>query len=128
MRRTEVMQEIRKMRFEEAYEGWSQNWLTQEEAAQLLGVSDRTFRRYLCRYEKKGLDALTDKRISQVSHRRAPVDELIADFSTEHFVAKNPWRVIEKSLLLKKSKTALHRAALNRAATVRERHCAITFS
>ena len=66
------------MRFEEAYEGWTQNRLTQEEAALMLGVSDRTFRRYLCRYEREGLDALTDKRISQVSHRRAPVDELIA--------------------------------------------------
>ncbi len=78
MKRAVLLQEIRKMRFEEAYDGWMQNRLTQEEAAQLLGVSDRTFRRYLCRYEKEGLDALTDKRISQVSHRRAPVDELIA--------------------------------------------------
>ena len=66
------------MRFEEAYEGWTQNRFTQEEAARLLGVSDRTFRRYLCRYDKEGLDALTDKRISQVSHRRAAVDEVIA--------------------------------------------------
>lgn len=78
MKRAVLLQEIRKMRFEEAYEGWTQNRLTQEEAALLLGMSDRTFRRYLCRYEKEGLDALTDKRISQVSHRRAPVDELIA--------------------------------------------------
>lgn len=78
MKRAVLLQEIRKMRFEEAYDGWTQNRLTQEEAALLLGVSDRTFRRYLCRYEKEGLDALTDKRISQVSHRRAPVDELIA--------------------------------------------------
>lgn len=66
------------MRFEEAYEGWTQNRLTQEEAARLLGVSDRTFRRYLCRYDKDGLDALIDKRITQVSHRRAAVDEVIA--------------------------------------------------
>ena len=47
MRPTELRQEIRKMRFEEAYEGWKQNRLTQEEAGRLLGVSDRTFRRYL---------------------------------------------------------------------------------
>jgi transposase len=78
MRRTELLEEIRKMRFEEAYQGWSQNRFTQEEAARLLGVSDRTFRRYLCSYEKDGLDALTDKRISQVSHKRAAVDEVIA--------------------------------------------------
>ena len=30
MRRTELLQEIRKMRFEEAYEGWQENRLTQE--------------------------------------------------------------------------------------------------
>ena len=33
------------MRFEEAYEGWTENRLTQEEAARLLGVCSRTFRR-----------------------------------------------------------------------------------
>ncbi len=44
MKRAELFQEIRKMRFEEAYEGWTQNRFTQEEAARLLGVSDRSFR------------------------------------------------------------------------------------
>ena len=65
------------MRFEEAYEGWRGRRLTQEEAARLLGVHERTFRRYLDRYEDEGLDGLRDKRLSQVSHRRAPVDELM---------------------------------------------------
>ena len=37
MRRTELVQEIRKMRFEEAYEGWTESRLTQEEAARLFG-------------------------------------------------------------------------------------------
>lgn len=37
MRRTEWLQETRKMRFEEAYTGCSQGRLTQEEAARLLG-------------------------------------------------------------------------------------------
>lgn len=32
MRRTELQQEVRKMRFEEAYEGWQSKRLTQEEA------------------------------------------------------------------------------------------------
>jgi len=35
MRRTEVLQEVRKMRFGEMYEGWKQRRLTQEEAALL---------------------------------------------------------------------------------------------
>jgi len=77
MRRTEWLQETRKMRFEEAYGSW-QGWrLTQEEAARLLGVCERTFRRYIDRYEEDGLQGLIDKRLSQVSHRRAPVDEVM---------------------------------------------------
>ena len=58
MRRTEVLQEIRKMRFEEAYEGWNAGRLTQAEAAQLLGMCERSFRRYLARYEAEGLEGL----------------------------------------------------------------------
>ncbi|MCS6930572.1 MAG: helix-turn-helix domain-containing protein, partial [Saprospiraceae bacterium] len=66
------------MRFEEAYTGWQAGRLTQEEAARLLGVSERTFRRYRDRYEEEGLEGLIDKRLVQVSHRRAPVDEVMA--------------------------------------------------
>jgi transposase len=78
MRRTELLQEIRTMRFEEAYESWQARRLTQEEAARLLGVCERTFRRYLDCYEEAGLEGLIDKRLEQMSHRRAPVDEVLA--------------------------------------------------
>ena len=78
MRRTEILQEIRKMRFEEAYGVWTEGRLTQEEAARILGVCDRTFRRYVDRYEERGLDGLLDKRMTQASSRRAPVDEVMA--------------------------------------------------
>ena len=77
MRRTELLQEVRKMRFEEAYGGWQERRLTQEEEARLLGVCERTFRRYVDRYEEEGLDGLVDKRLGQVSGRRAPVDEVM---------------------------------------------------
>ena len=77
MKRTEILQEVRKMRFEEAYEGWKRGRLTQEEAARLLGVCDRTFRRYLLRYEDKGMEGLIDLRLGQISHRCAPVDEVL---------------------------------------------------
>ena len=77
MRRTAWLQETRWMRFEEAYEGWTESRLTQEEAAQLLGVCSRTVRRYINRYEEGGLDGLLDKRLAQASRRRAPVDEVI---------------------------------------------------
>lgn len=65
------------MRFEEAYRGWQGGRLTQEEAARLLGVCDRTFRRQIERYEEDGLEGLIDKRLSQISQRRAPVDEVL---------------------------------------------------
>ncbi len=41
MNPTQVLQEIRKMRFEEAYEGWSEGRLTQACAARILGVCER---------------------------------------------------------------------------------------
>ena len=78
MRPAEWLQETRKMRFEEALSGWRAGRLTQEEAARLLGVCERSFRRYLNRYEEAGLDGLIDKRLEQVSHRRAPVDEVLS--------------------------------------------------
>ena len=77
MKRTVWLQETKQMRFEEAYSGWTERRLTQEDAAQLLGVCARTFLRYIDRYEEDGLDGLLDKRLSQVSHRRAPVDEVL---------------------------------------------------
>jgi hypothetical protein len=48
------------MRFEEAYSGWSSKRLRQEEAAQLLGICERTFRRYIDRFEDEGLQGLID--------------------------------------------------------------------
>ena len=78
MRRTELLQEIRKMRFEEAYGDWTEGRLNQEEAARLVGVCVRTFRRYMGRYEEGGLEGLLDKRLIQASFRRAPVDEVFA--------------------------------------------------
>lgn len=77
MRRTELLQEIRMMRFKEAFDRWQERRLTQEEAARLLGVHERTFRRYIDRYEEEGLAGLADQRLSQVSHRCAPVDEVV---------------------------------------------------
>ncbi|MFO7570701.1 MAG: ISNCY family transposase [Smithellaceae bacterium] len=65
------------MRFKEMYSGWRQGRLSQEEAALVLGVCPRTFRRQICRYEESGLEGLNDKRLTQASHRRAPVDEVL---------------------------------------------------
>jgi len=76
MTRTRWLQETRMIRFEEAYEGWQHQRLTQQEAARLLGVCERSFRRYVVRYEDGGIEALIDQRLEQISHRRAPVKVL----------------------------------------------------
>jgi predicted DNA-binding transcriptional regulator YafY len=86
------------MRFEDAYGDWQSSRLTQEEAARLLGVYERTFRRYIDRYEDAGLEGLIDKRLSQVSHRRAPVDEMMElveryiDGTLAYFMTLAYWR------------------------------------
>ena len=77
MRRTVLLQEIRKMRFESVYNQWTERRMTQEQAAEVLGICVRTFRRQIHRYEENGMEGLLDKRISQASSRRAPVDEII---------------------------------------------------
>lgn len=81
MSRTRYVQENRKMRFEEAYQGWTEGRLSQGEAALLLGQCERSFRRHIERYQTDGLDGLLDRRLSQVSKRRASgveVDRVVA--------------------------------------------------
>ena len=49
MKPTQVLQEIRKMRFEEAYEGWNGGRLTQAEAARILSPK-RCFSQHTASY------------------------------------------------------------------------------
>ena len=69
--RTRYTQENRKMRLQEAYDGWSEGRLSQAEAALLLGQCERSFRRHIERYEADGLEGLLDRLLSQISKRRA---------------------------------------------------------
>ncbi|MGC8659003.1 MAG: helix-turn-helix domain-containing protein [Desulfomonilaceae bacterium] len=87
MRRTEVVQDIRKMQFESVYTRWTERRITQEKAAIMLGVSARTFRRHIFRSEQDGIEGILDKRITQASSRRAPADEvfeLCNAYQTKH--------------------------------------------
>ena len=65
------------MLFEDVHTVWTERRLTQEEAAQLLGASARTFRRWAVRYGEDGIEGLRDRRLSRASHRAAPVDEVM---------------------------------------------------
>ena len=58
--RARYVQENRKMRFQEAYDGWSEGRLSQAEAALILGQCERSFRRHIERFEADGQAAEPD--------------------------------------------------------------------
>lgn len=64
------------MRFEELLDRHEWGDLTQAEAGEMLGVSERTFRRWRDRYREEGAPGLGDRRIGKPSPRRAPESEL----------------------------------------------------
>ena len=65
------------MRFEELYERRQQRILTMAEAGEMLGVTERTFRRWSGRYDTEGITGLQDRRIGRLSARAVPVDEAL---------------------------------------------------
>lgn len=77
MTRATVLQEVRRMRFEELYERRQRRELTMVEAAEILGVTERTVRRWSTRYEAEGVAGLEDQRLGRASARAIPVDEAL---------------------------------------------------
>jgi len=74
---------------------WESAELNQEEAAELLGVEVRTFRRWTRRYEEEGEAGLLDRRLGKASGKRVPSDraeeverlyrERYQGFTVKHF-------------------------------------------
>jgi transposase len=62
------------LKFMDVFGRWEAATLTQVEAAELLGVGERSFRRWCRRYEEEGETGLLDRRIGKASGRRVPVD------------------------------------------------------
>lgn len=95
MKRTEQLQGLRLMKFEEVYDRTAGGVLSVAEAAEILGMSERNFRRWRDRFEAEGADGLYDRRLGRVSARRAAVDEVTRvlelfdtryfDFTAKHF-------------------------------------------
>jgi transposase len=83
------------MRFEDIYGRWRERRLSQGEAAEILGMSERTFRRWRDRYDADGREGLLDRRLGKASARRVPVDridqvlslyrERYGGFTAQHF-------------------------------------------
>ena len=74
MRLTEARQGVRMLRFMDVFGRWEASELSQLEAAELLGMGERTFRRWCRRYEEEGEAGLLDRRIGKASGKRVPVD------------------------------------------------------
>jgi transposase len=74
MRRTEVLQGLREMKFAAIAGRWERHELSQIEAAEILGVTERTFRRWYRRYEEEGIDGLADRRLGKPSPKRVSAE------------------------------------------------------
>jgi transposase len=131
MRRTEVLQGIREMRFEALLDRHEQGDLSQIEAAELLGITERTFRRWRDRLRDEGPPGLVDRRMGQASSKRAAVAEILrmlglyrehyGDFTVKHFheqLAKRHGYTLGYTV----TKLHLHAAGLVRPAVKRSAH------
>ncbi len=94
MDRARIHEGIRRMRFEDVLGCSERSELSQIEAAELLGISERTFRRWRDRHRESGFEGLSDRRLAP-SLRRASVAEIermlglyrdiYRDFTVKHF-------------------------------------------
>ena len=96
MKKTKLIEEICKMRFEDIFNKHLHKELTTAEAADLLGISERTFRRKKIRFQEEGFDGNFDRRIGKESGKKASKDEIktITNLYENHykgFSVKHMW-------------------------------------
>jgi transposase len=95
MGRAGVLQGVRQMRFEALLDRHERGELSQGEAAEMLGITERTFRRWRDRLRDEGPSGLIDRRIGKPSSRRAAAEEILrmlglyeerySGFTVKHF-------------------------------------------
>ena len=76
MDRARLHEGIRRMRFEALLDRQEEGALSQVEAAEMLGMSERSFRRWRDRLRDDGVSGLSDRRLGKPSSRRAAVEEI----------------------------------------------------
>ncbi len=118
------------MRFADVLDRTERSALSQMEAAELLGVSERTFRRWRDRYREAGPGGLSDRRL-RPSLRRAPTAEIermlglyrdvYRGFTVKHFHEQLGKRH-NYTLGYTVTKLHLHRAGLVTPARTRSAH------
>ena len=94
MRRTEAHQGERMIKFSSILSCYEAAEFSQAEAAELLGIGERTFRRWRQRFEDEGEAGLLDRRLGKASGKRVPSDrsdEVEALYRTRYagFTAKH---------------------------------------
>ena len=95
MNRAALNEGLRRMRFETVLDRQKGGEITQLEAAEMLGINERTFRRWRDRFDEDGAPGLADRRLGQPSPKRAAEAEIkrmlglfedkYADFTVKHF-------------------------------------------
>ena len=83
-----MLPEVRMARVTDAIGLQRKNKLSCVEAAELLGMSERHFRRLRDAYEERGAEGIIDRRRGRASGRRAPGDEIawvMEEFRTRYF-------------------------------------------
>lgn len=131
MRCSELLQGVRAMRFENVYGRFLSGELSQGEAGELLGIGERTFRRWCGRYREEGGAGLHDRRFGKPAANRveaweaerveALYRERYRGFTAKHFhehLARTAW--FHRSYTW--TKLFLHRRGLIEAAPRRGAH------
>lgn len=131
MNRATWLQDRRMQKFRDVLSRWESKRLSALEAAEVLGCSERQFRRYRARYEEEGLEGLIDKRLGRASAKGVPADE-IAWMLDEYRTRYRGWNVKHFHEQLVKNysfrwgytwtKTQLHAAGLVERAKRRGAH------
>jgi transposase len=75
MNRATWLQDRRMQKFRDVLSRWEAGGLSMMEAGELLGMSERQFRRYRDRYEEEGAEGLIDRRLGKPSPKRVPAAE-----------------------------------------------------
>ncbi len=75
MNRTKWLENRRMQKFRDVLSRWAKKKLSGLDAAEILGMSERSFRRYRQRYEEESEAGLLDKRLGKLSARSVPTDK-----------------------------------------------------
>ena len=75
MNRAAWLQDRRMQKFRDVLGRWEAGELSMMEAGELLGMSERQFRRYRDRFEEDGLAGVVDRRLGKPSPKRVPAAE-----------------------------------------------------